>query len=52
MKKSIFLWPFALLLTLIIISCGNDNSKNGSDTTKNDTTKNDVMKTGIQQADW
>ena len=52
MKKFIYLLPFALLLTLMIISCGNDNSKNGSDTTKNDTTKNDVMKTGIQQADW
>ena len=52
MKKSIFLLPFASLLSLMIVSCGNDNSKNGSDTTKNDTTKNDVMKTGIQQADW
>ncbi len=52
MKKSIFFLPFASLFALTIISCGNDNNKNGSDTAKSDTTKNDVMKKGIIQADW
>lgn len=53
MKKSHFLLPFATLLALTMISCGNDNNKNGSET-KNDSTNTTTtnMKTGIQQADW
>ena len=52
MKKSIFFLPFASLLALMITSCGNDTSKNGSDTAKSDTTKNDAMTKGITQTDW